>query len=232
MKRDFVRLTLLAAGITAAAVAQTAAGHWQGKILIPEHEVAITVDLAPTAKGAWTGSMSVLGSSSTDVPLQNLSVEGTAVRFTAGLPDRASFEGRLSGDAATIAGKARSAAGEAEFQVTRSGEAQVKLPPPSSPLPKTFEGTWQGVLESNGRKRNVAVKFAPAADGTATALLIANDGKLEIPASTVTIAGNDLRIEVRSVSGNYHGTLGDSGEITGEWSEGANHSALTFKRVP
>ena len=44
-------------------------GHWQGRIQIPNHELAISVDLAKQENGSWIGSMSVTGSGTIDVPL-------------------------------------------------------------------------------------------------------------------------------------------------------------------
>jgi hypothetical protein len=38
-------------------------------------------------------------------------------------------------------------------------------------------------------------------------------------------------LEVRAVSGTYRGTMGDNGEIAGEWSEGGNKAPVVFKRV-
>jgi hypothetical protein len=176
--------------------------------------------------------MSVLGSTAVDVPLGNLTVEETVVRFTASLPEHTAFDGRLSADASSLSGTVSSAAGEAPFQLTRNGEANVKVPPPSSALSKEFEGTWEGTLDVGGKVRRARLKLSPAADGTATATLISVDkGNLEIPVTTVTLKGKELHLEARAVSGTYRGTLGASGEIAGEWSEGPNHFPLTFKRV-
>src|SRR5262245_39063524 len=239
MKKIACRLVILATGLVvsgAVGLAQTAskaAGHWQGKILIPDHELGITLDLALNSKGAWIGSISVSGTTAADVPLNSLTVEDTVVRFTASLPERASFDGHLSADGNSLSGTATSAAGEAPFQLTRNGAANVKPPPPSSALSQEFVGAWEGALEVGGQARRVGLKLSPATDGTATAILIAiEQGNLEIPVTTLTLRGKELQLEARPISGVYRGTLGASGEIAGEWSQGANHFPLTFKRAP
>jgi hypothetical protein len=242
MKKIVVRLVLLGgwlAVLGAAGLAQTTAkatGHWEGKIQMsnPEtgkaRDLGIAVDIARNPPGAWVGSMSVLGSSAIDVPLSSISIEDTVVRFTASLPENASFDGRLSADASNLSGTASSAAGQAPFQLTRNGEANVKVPPPSSALSKEFEGTWEGTVETGGKVRRVVLKLLPAADGTATATLISVDkGNLEIPVTTVTLKDKQLQLEARSVSGKYQGTLGATGEIAGEWTEGSDRLPLTFK---
>lgn len=207
-------------------LAQT--GHWEGKIQIPEHELPITVDLARNAKGVWIGSMTVVGSSSVDVPLEKLAVDGTAVRFAAALPEKASFEAAFSADGETLAGKASNAQGTAPFQLNRKSEADVKVPPPSSAMSKDFEGAWEGAIERNGNTVRVGLKLAAAADGAATATLISRN--TEIPASTVIIDGKQLRLEVRAISGTYHGALA-ADEIKGDWSERGRQVPLTFKRT-
>jgi hypothetical protein len=228
----WVRLVFLVSGAVAgfAQNAPNAAGHWQGKIQIPDHELGMTVDLAKNAKGVWIGSMSVLGSTSIDVPLSGIAIEGSAVRFSATLPQPSKFEGRFSGDGASLSGTASSAAGEAPFQMTRSGEANVKVPPPSSVLSKEFEGTWEGVLEAGGKSRRIGLKILAAADGTANAVLIViEQGNLEIRVGTVTIRDKELQLAAPAVSGTYRGTLAN-GEIAGEWTQGGNHAALVFKK--
>lgn len=238
MKRVAIRFGQLVTGVAllgAAGLAQTesnAGGEWQGKILIPDHGMVITVDLARSPKGAWIGSMSLAGSSAVDVPLSGLTVEGASVRFTADLPVHASFDGKISADGGTLSGTASSAAGDAPFQLTRGGEAKVKVAPPSSALSTEFEGAWEGMVDSGGKVRHIGLRLSRAADGSAAAVLIAVDsGNLEIPVTTVTVQGKDLQLEVRAVSGSYRGTLGDGGGIAGEWSEGGNRLPLNFKRA-
>ncbi len=209
-----------------------AAGHWEGKIEIPDHELSFAVDLDRGPKGEWIGSLSITGTSTVDVPLLKIVVSETAVQFTANLPGETSFTGTLSSVAASLTGKASNAEGAVPFQLARNGDANVKVPPPSSVLSKDFEGTWEGAVESDGKVRRIVLKLAPAPDGTATATLISVDkGNLEIPVTAVTLQGPQLELLARAVGGTYRGTLGSSGEIAGEWIEPAARLPLTFKRA-
>ena len=205
------------------------AGHWQGKIQVPNREMPVTVDLARNASGAWIGSMTVATSTSVDVPLTGISVDDGTVKFSAALPERATFSGRFSADGAKLLGTASNAAGEAPFELARAGEANVKVPPPSTALPKEFEGAWEGALEAGGKTVPIAMKLTAAPDGQASAILTA-EGK-DVPASTVTVKDKLLDLELRAVSGTYHGTLGANGEIAGEWTQRGNHMPLSFRRA-
>ncbi|HLK62537.1 MAG TPA: hypothetical protein VKU19_03800 [Bryobacteraceae bacterium] len=210
---------------------QKPSGHWEGKIQIPDHELVMNLDLDRNAAGAWVGSMSVPGSTSIDVPVDNLVVDGTGVRFVAALPMRASFDGRLSGDGRSLSGNASNADGQAPFRLTRAGDPHVKVPAKSSTLVSGLEGYWQGTVESDGRSRRVGLKLSRAADGTANATLFAvEQGNMEIPVASVTIRDGQLRLEAPAISGSYQGKLTGE-EIVGEWSQGPNHLALTFKRT-
>jgi len=208
------------------------AGHWEGKIQIPDHELSFSVDLDQGPKGEWIGSLSITGSTSVDVPLIKITISGTSVQFAANLPGETSFTGTLSTDAGSLTGKASNAEGAVPFQLARSGEANVKVPPASSVLSKEFEGTWEGSVTSDGKVRRIVLKLASAPDGTAQAKLISVDkGNIEIPVTTVTLLGRQLELQARVIGGTYRGTLGPSGEIVGEWIEPTARLPLTFRKA-
>jgi hypothetical protein len=220
-------------GTTAAAqAAPKAAGHWEGKIHMGAQDVPMAIDLSKNAIGAWIGTFSVPGSTQVDVPLGNITADDANVHFTLSIAEVGTFEGKLSADANSIAGTATSSQGSAQFDLVRSGDAHVNLPPSSSALPKEFEGRWEGAIEAGGNRMRLAMKLAADADGKAAGTLISVDqGGQEFPATTVTIAGKKLSVEARSISGSFIGTLGEAGEIAGEWSQGGQRIPLTFKRT-
>jgi hypothetical protein len=238
MKPPALRVVIfgaVSAMLGAAAMAQTtptASGHWEGEIQIPNQILGITVDLTRNPAGMWIGSMSVAGTTAVDVPLNDLSVAGTAVRFSASLPDATFFDGRLSADAATLAGRVSNELGGVPFTTTRAGEPAVKLPPPSTALTTDFEGAWEGSIASRGRTMRITLTLSRAADGTAIGALVNRDqGGQLIPMSTVAVHDRQLELEARAISGRFRGTLNASGQIAGEWSEGASHLPLTFERA-
>jgi hypothetical protein len=225
-------LAFSACSVPVYAAAAGPAGHWEGRIQLPDRELSITVDLAQGPEGGWIGSLKLVMPGGTDIPLLKILVSGGTVRFAASLPGDTSFEGTLSADATKMEGKVSNAEGAVPFTLTRTGEANVKIPPRSSPLSKEFEGTWEGAVERDGKTMRLRMKLSPAPDGTATALLVSVDkGNLEIPVTTVTLQGAQLVLDVRVVAGTFSGTLGAGGEIAGEWTEKATRLPLTFKKV-
>src|SRR5918993_3464637 len=216
-----------------AQVAMDPSGRREGKILIPEREMSLTVDLAKTPAGIWIGSLSIPPSTSIDVPLGTISIEGTVVKFSAMLPGKATFEGKLSADGRSLSGTASNAQGTAPFQLARTGDASVKVPPPSSRLPEEFAGTWEGTVDVSGTVKKIGLKLSAAADGTAVGVLISSEpGAPEVPVTVVTITGPQLQLESRVVGGAFTGALGDKGEIAGEWTQRGTRFPVTFKKVP
>ena len=226
---------LLSVGSAAHAQAPASpAAHWEGTIEIPNRLLNVAVDLS-TADGRWVGSMTVVNTSVADVPVGEIAFADASVRFTAKLPGDTTFVGTLSADGQRIAGTVSNAEGGVPFQLTRKGDANVKLPPQSSMLTKPFEGSWQGTLEVQGKSLRIALTMWPAADGRARAMLVALDqGDQKIPVDTVTLEDTRLQLDARFISGHYSGTLGADGDdiiIRGEWGQGGVTLPLSFKRV-
>ena len=239
MKTLTAKIIVIAAGFTgmsalsSAQTAAPAAAHWAGTIHMEKRELAVVIDLAKNHAGAWIGSLSIPGSTTVDTPLEAVAVDGASVRFSARVPVVATFSGSLSADGSSLAGVAANAEGETSFQLTRTGEPNVKLPPPSSRLPKAFARNWVGTTEADGKTKHVGLRLTPGPDGVAQAMLIAIDhDNLEIPITTVTIQDRQLQFESRAISGSFRGMLGDNGEITGEWSEATKRLPLTFRQKP
>ena len=232
LARSTSLLAALVLSLAAPVGAQTPAspsGHWDGTVQMGDQTVPISVDLAKSPTGAWLGSINVPGSTAVDVPLTQITVADTTVRFNALLEASPLFDAKLSADATVLSGEASTAKGSVPFQLKRNGEAHVSTPPPSSPLSKAFEGRWDGVVDVGGKSLRVALTLARADDGTATGMLISLDqGNTEIPITTVTLHDTALELELRGVSGTYRGTLGAGGEIAGEWAQGPMRAPLNF----
>src|SRR5260370_18508572 len=219
--RRFVLHMVVRATTNLAAFAQPASGlaaHWEGTIQMPERDVRINLDLAKNSKGAWTGSFTIPASDIIDAPLTGISVKDTSVRFGLGISNT-SFDGTLSEASSAFACTATSEKGSAPFQLKRTGEANVKLPPPSTPLSKDFEGAWEGTLDIPSGPLRAVLKLARASDGTATGTLISVDqGGQEFPITTITQKEKQLQFEIRVIRATYTGRLNDSRtEIAGEY---------------
>lgn len=193
--------------------------------------MGITVDLAKNPAGEWIGSVSGPDGGIVDAPLMQISVDGNAVRFKMGIAHD-SFEGKLSDDGSVMSGTATSDEGAAPFNLKRSGVANVKLPPSSTPLSKDFEGAWAGTLEVPGKQLRAILKLTRGSGGVAVGTLISLDeGGQEYPITTITQKDKQVEFEIRLIRAKYAGTLDASGaQIAGEYTQGGLTLPLVFKR--
>lgn len=131
------------------------------------------------------------------------------------------FEGKLSPDGNGVSGTSTSEKGSVPFELKRNGEASLKMPAPSTPLSKEFEGSWEGTLEApDGGKLRAVVKLARASDGTGTGSLVSLDEK-----------DKQLQFEIRVINAKYNGLLNDAGaEIAGEYAIQGLKLPLVLKR--
>jgi hypothetical protein len=229
--RHIITLLCLSA-VPASAQTANPAGHWEGIVKMPNQDITIQVDLAKNAAGAWIGSLSVPGTTAVNVPLSEIAADADAVQFRAALEETPLFAATFSADTNALAGDASTSKGSVPFSMTRSGEAHVTLPPPSSLLPRALEGAWEGTIAAPSGHKRVVLNLSRDADGRAVAMLVSVDeGNQHIPVTTVTLHGETIELDARGVSGTYSGTLTSSGEIVGAWTQASAHVPLTFKHA-
>ena len=220
--------------LPAAETAPKGAGHWEGVLKTPNQDVALTVDLAKNQKGEWIGTMSLPAQGAREIPLSRITVQENAVHFAMlDSPESPVLDGKLSEDAATMAGSFSASGQSIPFQLKRTGEADVKAPPPSSQLSKEFEGSWEGALDAGGQQLHLLMKLARAADGTAGGAVTSVDqGNVVIPITTITQKDKALDFEIRAIDGSYSGKLSADGtQIVGNWTQAGNTMPLTFKKA-
>jgi hypothetical protein len=216
---------------SATAAQPKTAGHWEGAIHMGAQDIPMALDLAKNTTGAWIGSFSIPSAQIT-VPMGELKADDSSLHFTISIQEVATFEGTLSAAGDQISGSASSSQGSTQFEVSRTGEAKVTVPPPSTSLPKEMEGRWEGTVDAGGNKLRLAMVLSTGADGKAAATFISIDqGGQSFPASTVKVDGMDLTVAVSAIGGSYNGTLGPYGDIGGDWTQGGVKMPLVFKKI-
>src|SRR4051794_24349801 len=127
------------------------AGHYEGKLALPNREIQLTFDLDKTDKG-WIGSVSLTPGPS-GLTLDKITVEGDNIAWAIAMPNAPSFKGRLDSGTSTIKGSLTSPAGELAVELKRTGEPKVSVPKESTPLSSKALGNWIGVLQLPGGKQ-------------------------------------------------------------------------------
>jgi hypothetical protein len=229
-------LSLAASAVLAfAAAAESkppAAGHWEGSIQVPNHEMKIAVDLDLDDKGAWIGDLDIPEQGLSDFPLSGISFKENIVRFElAGIPGNPAFEGEISPDGTILAGDFSQGGSSVPAELKRISEPKVVLPANNTPVAKEFEGSWECSIPSpDGKTRRSVLKLANSADGPATGVLVADEG-VQFPVSGIEQAGAALKFEIKPIGLVFAGERrGD--EIPGGLRVAGKELPLTLKRAP
>jgi hypothetical protein len=97
--------------------------------------------------------------------------------------------------------------------------------------PQSVAGKWLGIIKAPGQELRIAFEISETNEGGYSAVLHSIDqGAMNIPMNTVTLNGDSLRLELKSVFA-YEGRLQlDGNTIDGNWIQG-DSTGLVLKRV-
>lgn len=97
---------------------------------------------------------------------------------------------------------------------------------------QSVAGNWQGTLNA-GKELRIVFVIANATGGALNATIYSIDqGAQGIPATTVTLQDNTLRIAIARINGGFAGNLNANGSvITGTWTQGSASMPLVLNRA-
>ena len=104
--RSFNRVMVLTAFSALLAYAQDISGDWQGTLKVGAQELRILLQIAKSDNGEWRASMLSIDQSpdrGAGTPATSFSLDGSSIQFAIGAA-RASYDGKLSADGASISG--------------------------------------------------------------------------------------------------------------------------------
>jgi hypothetical protein len=205
-------------------------GHWTGNIDIPDHALAVEIDLDKTAKG-WVGSIAIPAQNASGMPLEAIAFANGKCTFRIkGAPGEPTFTGTLSADGKTLSGDFTQAGGSFPFSLSRAGDARVEEVKENPAVGKEFLGTWEGTLEA-GQPLRLVLKIANNESGASAVLVSVDQGGAEIPVSAIEQKDAKLTLLVKAVGGEYRGEINKDGtELNGTWTQGGNDLPLKLKK--
>ena len=96
---------------------------------------------------------------------------------------------------------------------------------------KDFAGSWHGTLEAGGQKLRVVVTLTKSDAGAYTGKLDSLDQGATIPIDTITVNGEAVRLEIKSLAIVFEGTVNkERTELTGTFTQGDQKFPLALKR--
>lgn len=94
------------------------------------------------------------------------------------------------------------------------------------------DGDWKGTLDAAGTKLDLVLHIS-SKDGALGATLDSPDqGATGLPIDSISVTGNSLRFEMKSLGANYEGVFSaDGSQIEGQFSQQGVRLPLGFKRI-
>jgi hypothetical protein len=228
MKKYIVLLLLL---LPVAGMAATA-GVWEGTLKTPKGDMGLVVNLH--ADGShWAGEVDIPMQGISELPLNNVKVEGATVSFALPGPGDPHFDGKLSEDGKTIAGDFSQGGGSIPLELKWKSEARAAAKTqPNSGEVAVLEGVWDGTLNANGTSLRLRFHFTKNADGSITGTFDSLDqGANGLPVSSISRQGDAVKLDLKTVSGSYEGTLNkEATTLTGTFTQGGANLPLTLER--
>lgn len=222
-------LLLLAAAVLAGA---DPAGNWEGSLKTPNGDVAFAFNLHQEG-GKWLGEMDIPSQHVSEMPLNDVKVDSAAVSFGLPGPGDPHFEGKLSEDGKTLAGKFSQ--GDSSFPLElkwKSAPKVVVRAPANAGEVQVLEGVWEGTLDANGTQLRLRFNFTKNSDGSIAGTIDSLDqGANGIPITTIARTADTVKMDVKAVAGAYEGTLDkEAATLTGTWSQGGGTLPLKLER--
>jgi hypothetical protein len=209
--------------------APSPAGRWEGKLATPMQTLDLTVDIVAKGSG-WEGVITIPAQNLTQFPLTSVTAGDSATFAMAG-PGNPQFTGKIDATGKTWTGEFTQGDGRLPLSLTRTGDAKIDPPKPSTAIGKELEGSWEGSLDAGGRTLRLVLKLATGPDGLGQGTLVSVDqGNAEIKIQTITLAAGRLTLFLPTIAGSWDGELKGE-QLEGTWKQGPGSSPLTFKRA-
>jgi dipeptidyl aminopeptidase/acylaminoacyl peptidase len=227
MKNSLLTLLFLL-GLSCQVFGQTPAkgfeGSWQGTLEAGGTKLRLVLTVTKSDAGAYAGKVDSLDQGAT-IPIDIITVNGDAVRLEVKSPAIV-FEGTLNKERTELTGTFTQGDQKLPLSFKRSDQADS-----APPTGKDFAGSWHGSLEAGGQKLRLVVTVTKSDAGAYAGKLDSLDQGATLPIDTITVNGNDVRIEIKSNAIVYEGTLNkESTELTGTFTQADQKFPLTLKR--
>ncbi len=104
------------------------------------------------------------------------------------------------------------------------------LPGTIFPQNNGLKGTWQGTLSLPGVSFRIVFHITQGDNGSYLSTMDSPDqGAKDIPVDKTTLTGNQLKLEMPNLKGEYNGTINDTGDtIQGTWTQGGQSFPLNL----
>jgi len=227
MKKLF---SILAFIVVAASLslAQDIVGDWNGKLTTGQAELRLVLHVTKADDGSLKATLDSVDQGANGIPVNAVTLKDSKLNLTVDAVHGA-YEGKVNGDTTEIDGT-WTQAGPLQLNFHRGGIAAKPAPKPAKP--SDIDGDWLGSLDTGMGKLRLVLHLTNTEDGLMATMDSLDQGANGMPVNSVARTGASLKFEMKSIGGNYDGTISaDLSTFSGTWMQMGKSFPLAFKRV-
>ena len=227
MRKLFIALTFIAI-TTSLSLAQDIVGDWNGKLTVGTAELRLVLHVTKAPDGSLKATLDSIDQNAPGIPVNAVTLKDSKLDLTVDAV-HGSYTGKVNADASEINGTwTQGAALELNFH--RGGIAANPAPKPAKP--SDIDGDWLGTLDTGVGKLRLVLHITNTEQGLTATMDSLDQGANGLPVNSITRTGAELKFEMKSIGGNYDGTIGtDLGAISGTWTQMGKSWPLVLKPV-
>jgi hypothetical protein len=212
-------------------------GYWKGSIEVMAGMVLrIGLKIGRGPDGSFSATMDSFDQGAMDIPSTAVSFTNPAAKLEWQLFQLV-FEATLSSEGKKLSGNWKQGGRSMPVSFDRLDKPAGVLASDLSFTPEKnnpdMRGEWKGTLEVQGNRLRLALKIGKAPDGSYAGTMASLDqGARDLPATSMTLAKSEVRLEWKAMGAVFEGTLSEDGSIMdGQWKQGPNPQPLKFERT-
>jgi uncharacterized protein len=223
MKRLIVLLafTLMAGFVHS----QEISGDWQGTLNTGVGELRLVLHITKAPDGSLQATLDSIDQGQIGIPVPSITLKDSKLKLDVAV---ATYAGKVSADSKTISGT-WSQGKDLPLEFKR-GTTPVKTEHKPA-KPSDIDGTWMGTLDLGVARLRVVFHISNTEDGLIATMDSPDQNAKDIPTTSCTRDGVNLKIEASNINGSYEGKIAaDLQSIDGTFTQmGAPHPLLLKK---
>jgi len=210
------------------AAAQDVTGDWQGTLHAGAADLHLILHITRAADGGLQATLDSVDQGANGIPVKTVTLQGAELKLDVAMV-RGTYEGTVNKDATEISGTwSQGQPLPLTFKRAASPVDSGHKPAP----PSDIDGAWLGTIDTGVFKLRVVFYIVNTVDGLTATMDSPDQGAKGIPTSSVRRKDSSLKIEVKSISGAFEGTISnDLNTIDGGWTQLGRSTPLVLTRM-
>ena len=227
MKKMLLSLAIVVvmAGVS---FAQDISGDWNGTLKINGAELRLVLHVTKNSDGTLKSTLDSIDQNANGIPVTSTTLKDSQLNLKIEAVN-GTYDGKVKADGSEIDGTwTQGSAFALDFH--RGGIASKPAPKPAAAT--DIDGDWVGDIDTGMVKLRVVVHIVNTDQGLTATMDSLDQNAYGIAVTSVTRNGNSLKFEIKSIGGNYDGTIADDrSSVTGTWAQMGKSFPLALKKV-